>query len=62
MEISLIEHNQLFPFHEESYRMSLKLIFMKIQDGRHNEPMHGTRFDLGNTKILELDNITITKL
>ena len=45
--------------------MSLKLIFMKIQDGRqdggHNEP-NGTRFDLGNIKILELDNITITKM
>ena len=42
--------------------MSLKQIFMKIQDGGHMNPMHGTRFDLGNTKILELDNITIKKM
>ena len=45
--------------------MSQKLIFMKIQDGRqdggHMNP-HGTRFDFGTLKILELDTITITKM
>ena len=47
-------------------KMSQKLIFMKIKDGRHGghnfyEP-HGTRFDLGTPQILELDTITITKM
>ena len=48
-----------FPF-MSNLRMSLKLIFMIIQDdlGGH----YGKRFDVGNIKILELDNITITKM
>ena len=46
-----------------NFRMSQKLIFMKIQDGRqdggHMNPV-GHDLILGPFKILELDTITIT--
>ena len=64
MKITLIKHNRLFPFHEESWNVP--------ETDFHENPRwpprwppyepHGTRFDLGNTKILALDNITIIKM
>ena len=64
MEITLIKHNQLFPFHEESYNVPGTDFHVNPRwppKWRPYEP-HGTRFDLGNIKILELDNITITNM
>ena len=39
-----------------NFRMSQKLIFMKIQDGRHNEP-HETQFDLGTRYDNDYTNV-----
>ena len=57
MNMSLMEHYQLFSSDEKSYNVQ-KLIFMKIQDdsqgGGHIYKPHGTQFDVGTLTILQL--------
>ena len=48
------------PFNEEFYNVA-ETDFHENPRWPPYEP-HGTRLDLGNTKILELDTITITKM